>query len=168
MVRYLQVRKYYRHACKFQKWLPGHDGTFNSNKIYFVLLTWLIEYRKQLGKITTRSKKRKSSKTDVSDLILEYVKMFLMKFQNGSNFREKFQAALKHEFRKSNKNSHVTPLCYVKTKGENESFIFDSLSQFITNATHIITKCGSCFITKCDRNLLQNVSVFYYKMRQLL
>ena len=46
---------------------------------------------------------------------------------------------------------------------------YDSLLQ---NATDIITKCDSYFITKCNRSLLQNASVFlwqfYYKMRQLL
>ena len=48
----------------------------------------------------------------------------------------------------------------------------DSLLQ---NATDIITKCDSYFITKCDRSLLQIASVIlfqnatvYYKTRQLL
>ena len=54
---------------------------------------------------------------------------------------------------------------------------YDSLLQ---NATDIITKCNSYFITKCDRSLLQNVTGFllqnatvlitkcdvYYKLRQ--
>ena len=52
----------------------------------------------------------------------------------------------------------------------------DSLLQ---NATDVITKCNGYFITKCDRNLLQNASGFllqnatvitkcniYYKLRQ--
>ena len=30
----------------------------------------------------------------------------------------------------------------------------------LQNATDIITKCGSYFITKCDRSLLQNTPVF--------
>ena len=34
---------------------------------------------------------------------------------------------------------------------------YDSLLQ---NAINIITKCNSCFITKCDRSLLQNASGF--------
>ena len=34
---------------------------------------------------------------------------------------------------------------------------YDSLLQ---NVTHIITKCGSVFITKCDLSLLQYVSGF--------
>ena len=34
---------------------------------------------------------------------------------------------------------------------------YDSLLQ---NATDVITKCGSYFITKCDRSLLQNASDF--------
>ena len=41
---------------------------------------------------------------------------------------------------------------------------YDSLLQ---NATDIITKYDSCFITNYDRSLLQNASGFYYKMRQL-
>ena len=40
---------------------------------------------------------------------------------------------------------------------------YDSLSQ---NTTDIITKRNSYFITKCNRSLLQNVQVFYYKMQQ--
>ena len=39
----------------------------------------------------------------------------------------------------------------------------DSLLQ---NASDIITKCDSYFITKLDRSLLQNTSGFYYKTRQ--
>ena len=31
---------------------------------------------------------------------------------------------------------------------------------FLQNATNIITKCDSCFVTKCDISLLQNVSRF--------
>ena len=56
---------------------------------------------------------------------------------------------------------------------------YDNLLQ---NATNIITKCDSYFITKCGRSLLENASVFfitkcdsyykmrrfYYKVRQLL
>ena len=46
----------------------------------------------------------------------------------------------------------------------------------LQNATDVITKCDSYFITKYDRSLLQNASVFllqnatvnYYKIRQLL
>ena len=40
---------------------------------------------------------------------------------------------------------------------------YDNLLQ---NATNIITNCDSYFITKCDRNLLQNGSGFCYKMQQ--
>ena len=32
----------------------GH-GTFNSNKIYFILIAKLIEYRKKFAKITAKS-----------------------------------------------------------------------------------------------------------------
>ena len=32
--------------------------------------------------------------------------------------------------------------------------------------TDIITKCNSSIITRCDKNLLQNASGFYFKMRQ--
>ena len=34
--------------------LMGH-GTLNSKKIYFVLVTWLIEYRKELAKVTAKN-----------------------------------------------------------------------------------------------------------------
>ena len=64
-------------------------------------------------------------------------------------------------------------------------FIFD-YDSFLQNATDIITKCDSYFVTKCDRSLLQNAQGFllqsatvliqnatvitkcdvYYKMRQ--
>ena len=41
---------------------------------------------------------------------------------------------------------------------------YDTLLQ---NVTDIIRKCDdSYFITKCDKSLMQNVSFFYYKMRQ--
>ena len=40
-------------------------------------------------------------------------------------------------------------------------------NSLLQNATDIITKCDSYFITKRNRSLLQNTSVFYYKMRQL-
>ena len=59
----------------------GH-GTFNSNKIYFVLVTWLIEYIKKFSKIKAKGKKetRQSSKADISDFKLECAKTFLTKF----------------------------------------------------------------------------------------
>ena len=65
-------------------------GRFNSNKIYFALITSLIEYSKKLPKITTKSKKktRQSSKTDVSDFKHECAEMFLIKFcHHGSSFK---------------------------------------------------------------------------------
>ena len=46
-------------------------GTFNSNKIHFVLVTWLIEYRKE---------KRQSSKVYILDFKLECAKTNLIKF----------------------------------------------------------------------------------------
>ena len=71
--------------------LMGHD-TFNSNKIYFFLITWLIGYRKGLAKITT----------GILHFKLECAKTFLMKFYSyGSIFREKFQAALECAFNES-------------------------------------------------------------------
>ena len=54
---------------------------------------------------------------------------------------------------------------------------------FLQNATDIITKCDSYVITKCERSslqntpgfalqnatvLLQNATMFYYKMRRLV
>ena len=35
----------------------GH-GTFNSNKVYFVLITYVIEYRRELAKIAAKSQKK--------------------------------------------------------------------------------------------------------------
>ena len=48
-------------------------GTFNSNKIYFVLV--IIEYRKEFAKITAKSKKetRQSSKVDIADFIDQHL-----------------------------------------------------------------------------------------------
>ena len=56
--------------------LKGH-GTFNSYKIYFFWITYLIEYRKQVSKNNSQKLKKhtQSPKTDVSDF-----KTFLMKF----------------------------------------------------------------------------------------
>ena len=42
---------------------------------------------------------------------------------------------------------------------------YDSLLQ---NATDVITKCDSCFITKCDRSLLQSASGFLLKNATVL
>ena len=42
---------------------------------------------------------------------------------------------------------------------------YDSLLQ---NATDIITKCDSYFVTKCDRSLLQNASYFLLKDATIL
>ena len=81
---------------------------FNFNKMYFILITQLIEYRK-LTKVTAKSEKWKSSKTDASDFKLESVKMFLMKFQRGSNFRQKFQAVLEYEPKESDKKAPIRP-----------------------------------------------------------
>ena len=39
-------------------------------------------------------------------------------------------------------------------------------NNLLQNAADFISKCDIYFITKCDRSLLQNASVFYYKMRQ--
>ena len=59
------------------------------------LLTVLIEYRKELAKITKKNKKNKKklkkllSKIDVLDFNLDCTKLFLMKFcQHGSNLRQ--------------------------------------------------------------------------------
>ena len=65
-------------------------GTFDYNNIYFVLIIYLIEYRKKLAKITAKCKKQTgpSSKIDVSGFKLECAKMFLMLnwvFQNVSH-----------------------------------------------------------------------------------
>ena len=55
--------------------------TFNSVKTYFILITLLIEYRKELAKVTAKVKEtRQFSKTNISDSKLECSKMFLMKF----------------------------------------------------------------------------------------
>ena len=64
--------------------LMGH-GTFNSNKIYFFLITKLIGCRKGLAKITAKSyhqdnRQGQSSRTDISDFKLECAKTFLIKF----------------------------------------------------------------------------------------
>ena len=58
--------------------LMGH-GTFNSNKIYFVLIVWLTEYIKELGKIAAKNFKKK---TIVKD---RYFRVKTSVFQNGSN-----------------------------------------------------------------------------------
>ena len=70
----------------------GH-GIFNSNKIYIyiyiyifvVLITKLIEYTKELAKITVKKQKKKKRirqlpKKDILDFKLECVRRFLMNF----------------------------------------------------------------------------------------
>ena len=40
--------------------LISHD-TFNSNRIYFVLITWLIKYRKELTNIIAKSQRKQDN-----------------------------------------------------------------------------------------------------------
>ena len=49
--------------------LMGH-GTFNSNKMYFVLNPWLIECQKKLSKLTAKSFKKKNM-TIVKDIYFQ-------------------------------------------------------------------------------------------------
>ena len=39
---------------------PMGQGTFNSNKIYFALIPYLIEYKKELAKIAAKKTKKKT------------------------------------------------------------------------------------------------------------
>ena len=57
----------------------GH-GTFNSNKIYFILITSLIEYSKKSAKIIAECEKKK---TIVKDRYIFF--SFLYFFLNKSN-----------------------------------------------------------------------------------
>ena len=59
--------------------LMGH-GTFNSNKMYFVLNPWLIEYQKKLSKLTAKSFLKKHDNCQRHIFPNECVKTFLMKF----------------------------------------------------------------------------------------
>ena len=98
--------------------LMGHCA-FNSKKIYFVLITLFIEYRKELAKITAKSleKLRQLSKTHVSDFKLECAKMFLMNFcQQSSNFKRKFRSVLECPGRVTKINPSLS-LRALKTKG---------------------------------------------------
>ena len=56
-------------------------GTFNSNTVYFALITWVIEYRKKLAKITAKSNKKKN-KTIVKDRCFRFQNWV---YQNVSN-----------------------------------------------------------------------------------
>ena len=58
----------------------GH-GTFNSNKIYFILITSLIEYSKKSAKIIAECEKK--TKTIVKDRYIFF--SFLYFFLNKSN-----------------------------------------------------------------------------------
>ena len=48
-------------------------GTFDSNKMYFILIPLLIEYGRELAKITAKSKKKKDN---------QQRQIFYFKFQN--------------------------------------------------------------------------------------
>ena len=58
-------------------------GTFDSNKMYFILIPLLIEYGRELAKITAKSKKKKIIDKDryfISNFKIECAKTFLIKF----------------------------------------------------------------------------------------
>ena len=71
--------------------LMGH-GAFNSKKIRFKYI---------INRIGKKVKKSQSSKTDISDFKIGYVKMFLNEVLLALFFRQKFQAALEYAFRES-------------------------------------------------------------------
>ena len=79
--------------------LMGH-GAFNSKKIRFKYI---------INRIGKKVKKSQSSKTDISDFKIGYVKMFLNEVLLALFFRQKFQAALEYAFRKSDKNTPSLP-----------------------------------------------------------
>ena len=63
----------------------GH-GTFNSNKIYllkyiYVLITYLIEYRKKVGKNNSKKGGKKDNRQrDFSGIKIEYAEIVLISF----------------------------------------------------------------------------------------
>ena len=64
----------------------GH-GTFNSNKIYllkyiYVLITYLIEYRKKVGKNNSKKGEKKDNRQrqDFSGIKIEYAEIVLISF----------------------------------------------------------------------------------------
>ena len=158
----------------------GH-GTFNSNKTYFVLIAYLIKYRKNLAKITAKCLKK--SKTIVEAICLRFQTWVC---QNVSN--EVLSAWFKFQAK--------IPTCFgVYVQGEWQKYTRPSLPLFkdegmkdighsmnirnlilgvnsvtasnfiryeslLQNTTDIITKYNSYFITKCKRSLLQNASGF--------
>ena len=108
-----------------------------------------------------------------------------MKFsQHGSYFRGKFQGPLQYYFRENYKRYTLpsTPLSKdkgLKYIGHNISIgnrilgvnsatvsYLICVDSLLHNATDIIAKCDSYFITKGSRSLLQNSSSFFYKIRQ--
>ena len=157
----------------------GH-GNFNSNKIHSFLITWLIEYRKELAKIITKSEK---SKTIVKE---RYFRFQTWMYQNV--FNEVLLVWFKYQTKISSRSGvcvleewwKYTPASssLSKDKGLRDTenrmstgnliwginsvmvsylIYYDSLLEI---ATDIITKFDSYFITKCDRRLLQNASSF--------
>ena len=166
----------------------GH-GTFNFNQIYFVLITWLIEYRTESSKITAKSKKkqktRQSSKSDISDFKIECVKnvsneVLLAWFKFQAKIPSYSGVCIQGERQK------YTPPSAQPSKVEGLRDIGHSISignvilgvnsvtasylthynSLLQNSTDNITKCDSYFIIKCGRSLLQNATGFYYKMQQ--
>ena len=112
-------------------------------------------------------------------------KMFLIRFcQHGSNFRRKLQPVLEYVSRESDKkNTRPSPppskdeglkdIGHIMSIGNLilsvNSVMFSYLIRYdslLQNATNIITKCSSCFITNCDSFITKCNS--YYKMRRLL
>ena len=164
--------------------LMGH-GTFNSNKMYFVLNPWLIEYQKKLSKLTAKSLKKKTwqlSITYISKWVCQnFSNEVLLNFSNDvllAWFKFKAKTPSRSGICTQGEWQKYTPPSPLLSKDEGLRGIGHSMSienlilgvnsvtvsylihyhSLLQNATDIITKYDSYFITKCDRSLLQNAS----------
>ena len=107
-------------------------------------------------------------------------------FLQSSNFRRKLQAVLEYTFRERKKILPRSPLLS-KDKGLKDighimsirnlilcvnsvtvSYLVHYDCTLLQNATDLITKCDSYFITKCGRSLLQNAPGFLLKNATVL
>ena len=133
--------------------LMGH-GTFNSNKVYFVLITYVIEHRRELAKIAAKSKK----KTIIQN---RYFRFQNWVCQNVSN--EVLLAWLKFQ----TKIPNCSEVC-VQGEWQKYTTPFPPLSKVeeLSDIGHSMSIGNLMIITKCDGHYYKMRQLFYYKMRQ--
>ena len=140
-------------------------GSFNSNKIYFLLHTYLIEYRKKLAIITVKSLKNqyhRQRQTGAYQNVSNEVLLAWFKFQ--AKILTRYGVCAQGEWQK------CTCQCPPLSKDEGLNDIGHGM-----NTRNLILSVNSVTVSylirydsllKCDRYYYKLRQLFYYKMRQ--